>query len=525
MFRAILTAAVIAALYVIAPSSALAERWIKAESDNFVIYSSTDEKSTLAYAASLEDFHRLTDYFYTQIGDSQLPVTNKTRFNLMKKSDEFRHVTPKIEEGAFSILSSCEDGSQYFSVSQINDYNNMMARDLISGMKIDLSLLYFSFNNARVTQYFEKSPPNWVRTGLNLYFMTATIKDGKAVLGKPAPTILFAYDNYVLAQGTESFFADIVANRQLPKGEEGKFWLYNWIMMSYFMSTEERREDLVDYIRLVKDGVDSLEAFRKATGFEPEYFDTVLKTYKTSGVPLAAYAIKASEVSEVSVTQLPDYESPVPLLDAATRLCPTEPHTRRIIAQLQKDAELYPEDVMVQGALARANIRNGTPEASRAWLTRRVAEAPDDAEARLLMGQMYLALAKIGPVTGIAENYAAARKELGRAYKLNPGSAPILYYTALAHEDRPDYPSDNNVMAAELAQSYSGGGYSIYLAELAVRRGDYEKAMEYFPKPPFTSSQKTLVKMLENLRAAITERKSTVEILTLLEAYRTEVRK
>lgn len=512
----------------LAAGPAAAGSWLKAESPHFIIYSANKPEATREYARKLEVFRTLIDSFYDDMGDSEMVEPQKTVFNYMYGLEDFGIVVPN--KGRSSEIRSsvtCLDGTQYFASADLDELSQVDGLPASRHYSTDLGFMFHSYSVAYMKTRFSKPLPRWVRSGLASYFRSAVVGDNnKVILGRPLPDIAMAWDRdghiADLSRGQRYIpYADIIAGKRLADRDNDAEALESWIMVSHLMSDPERMEKFTRYIHLTLGGMDSMQAFHEAIGIDPESFRDVLDQYRTKGAPLRAYKVDSLPAADTSVNPLP-YGEPVPLLDAATRSCPTEAYSKDVLQRLKKVAPKYPDDVLAQQALARARIIAGNPEDARPWLTQRLAAAPDDFESRFLLGRMHLTLAEKSEGSARAENYAAARRELGKAYKLNPVSPPVLYYYAKSSADRPDYPSENTLTAAELAVDYAtGDNYQIFLAELLVRRGDYQRARGLIDglvdqQQPDWTQRRAALKALSDAMAA---RAPVTEIVALMAAW------
>ena len=460
--------------------SACAMQWIKAESEHFVIYSDSSAKDTRAYAAKLENFYQVTGAFYDQMSDTVLPAYEKTRFNYFARVEEFRIVRPELDGHGFNPYLPCKEGVQYFSTGDAQNNNNFPGQAALDkDIDLNLAYMFLAYNSHVLHERFSKLPA-WVSNGLNWYFMTAVFKDGEILIGKPPPNIGMS----LRVDGADDLlhkkniipYADRIAEKPTPPNMEDMAALEDWVMVSYLMVDPTRREKFYDYLRLVSEGADSREAYDKTINIDPAQFADISKDYAKNGVPYRTYKVGVLPEAAVTIKPLPDYSTAIPLMDAALQTCPDHKDGLRLLNNLRKVAPQYPDDAMTQTALSRAEIYFGAPETARPYLNNRLTANPKDFEARFLMGRLYLALAEDGPAENRADNYAGARRELGKAYTLNPSSAPALYLYARAFADQADYPNANTMNAVSLAQDYSGGNYDMYEAELKLRTGDYEAA-------------------------------------------------
>jgi tetratricopeptide (TPR) repeat protein len=461
---------------------AQAADWIKAESEHFIIYSDNSAKETRTYAGNLEKFHLVTDAFYAQMSDTVLPAYGKTRFNYFAKVSEFRIVRPDLGGHAFNPYLPCREGVQYFSTGDGQSNNNLFGRgELDPEIDLNLAYMFLAYNSHILHERFSKLP-GWVSNGLNWYFMTAVFKDEQVVIGKPPPNIAMSLKNgsvdNLLDKKRTIPYADRIADKPTPPGMEDMAALEDWVMVSYLMADPERRHKLTEYLQLLSEETDSRTAYDKTINIDPATYADILKTYTKNGVAAQGYNVGALPEAAITVTSLPDYPAAVPLMDAALQTCPDRKDGVKLLDSLRKIAPQFPDDALTQTALARAEIHFGNPEAAHAYLSGRLKADPKDFEARFLMGRLYLALAEDGASEGRTQNYIHARGELGKAYTLNPASAPTLYLYARAFADQPDYPNANTMNALLLAQDYAGSMYDVYEAELRLRQGDYARAQE-----------------------------------------------
>ncbi|MDV6330071.1 tetratricopeptide repeat protein [Asticcacaulis sp. 201] len=464
---------------ILAPVTAQARPWIKAESEHFVIYSAAPEAATRAYVAKLETFYDVTGEFYDQMSETIVPQSTKTRFTLMSSVYMFCTVRPEAEQRSFSPYLPCREGVQYFSTADGDDNNRLFGGALDPDIDLNLAYLFYGYNSQILHERFVKLP-RWVASGLNWYFMTAVFKDDKILIGKSPPNIAMSLreDNVAdLRQAQKLDFAEVIADAPVSKFRADVYALQSWTMVSYLMSDPDRRAKFFSYLRQVDEGADPMTAYKATIGIEPAQYDQVLKTYMRKGLQYSSYKVANLPTAAVTITALPDYPGDLPLVDAAIQTCQTPEHGLDLLKTARKSAERFPNDRLAQTVVARGEIRFGDPNAAKAFLVKALAADPKDYEAQYLLGRMYLQLAQTGPQADQAKNYAAARTELGKAYKLNPSSPEGIYFYIQAFRDRPNYPDYNTLRALEVANSYSGDRYDLYYADLLTRRGRYAEAL------------------------------------------------
>ncbi|MDC7675229.1 tetratricopeptide repeat protein [Asticcacaulis machinosus] len=502
--------------------------WLRVESPNFIVYSDVTEAQTREYIQKLESFQYISDLFYIDLGDAPLPQQDKTVFYLMRYVNDYRIVRPDTKPNSFNPYYVCEEGDQFFSTKEVNTNNeSAMGGELIQGLDLDLGYMLFSLNRTRLLQHFSYRPPAWLANGLNWYMMTTIIDENRVIIGRPEPRIAYAYtygerETDITGGGYLSDFADIIAEKPVAERKEKALTLQNWVITHYMMSDKDRRAKLKAFLDVyATKSKPPLEAFISTTGITPETFSTVLKDYKTKGIPATAYTLPSLEQTKVAitVTKLPDYKEPLPLLNAATLTCPDAEYGAKLLKRIRKQAPLSPNDDLTQMAHARAEILFGAPSVALPILTARLAADPKNFEAQYWLGRLYLQLAQNGPQPDKAKAYVNARRELGKAYQLNDNSALVLYNYAQANENKPGFPDDNALNAAKMAYELTHGRYNTYYIRLLILRGDYTAASALIADLIPRIKDPECLKLLTSLRDSITAKQPVETVIKQVDAY------
>lgn len=456
-------------------------KWLKVESPNFVVYSEENRKISEDYARKLENFHYIASHLYIEMGDSYLKPAEKHNFYMFKDISDYGIVRSDIRKNAFNPFYVCEEGYQYFTTSDAKYINTgRSGQDLVKGVDYDLAILFMSLNQTLLVEYFSYKLPQWLESGLNSYMMTTEITADSIVLGKPLPDTAWLSDKYgnsanALNKRHRASFEDIIAGKAIPR-DKITYRLQVWAIAHYMMSTPERREQLKNFLKLYAEGIAPLEAFETATGLTPSALDAIYEQYLTKGVPVNTYPLPSIPAADISVQSLPDYRDKLPLLNAALLACPDNSYGEKVLTRIRRQANHTPDDPLTQIALMRGQILFGAPLDALPYLEQRLKNNAADFQAQYWLGRLYLQLAKDGPEDSQAGHYASARKELSKAYQINEASAPLLYFFAISHEDRPDFPNENVLTAINLAQSYSHNRYNLYEIELLIRAGKRDDA-------------------------------------------------
>ncbi len=381
---------------------AVAGSWIKAETTHFIIYSDNDEKSTRDYASRLEAFNTIATNFYRRLSDSEVSDTTKPVFYFFDDLSIFKAVRPKLTNG-FIISLSCRDGAANFW-SNNKDINSDATQEY-----------QFQSLNTLVASRYSSGMPDWLSRGLNLYLLTADIKNDTVQLGAASPYQFSYQTDYVsdhrqslMAKNDRIPYAEILSGKPSNLKKTGSIPGQSWIITHYMLTDPQNQAKLFTYIDLYNHGATSLEAWKKAVGLDPSFFDDLTVNYMAKGVPIVTYKFLPLAGDAVAITKLAAYNDSVPMLSAALNTCPDKNYQSEIEARLEKVAAVMPDDTFVQREAARAQVwYSDKPETALPYLQKQITENPKDYDAHYMLGRLLLRQAQ----------YAKARVELGTAYQ------------------------------------------------------------------------------------------------------------
>ena len=504
------------ALALFGTAAGAAERtWVKAETAHFIVYSNNDVASTRVYAGKLEAFRKVASDFYGRLAQSEVVNDNRLVVYYFADHAEFSTIDPKIAETSFEPSLSCKDGEAAFWTSKELQGETTQAYQ------------FFSENERVANDYDTRDMPAWLSSGLHSYLETADVKGDTVVLGAPTTDEFVYYVNEYMGQ-TQSLmtkndripYAEIISGTYSNPKKTGPIRGQSWIVADYMLTAPTNLGKLYSYIDLYNSGTPSLEAWQKGTGIDPESFDAVTANYMSKGVPMVTYRFIPLTDDQITVTALPQTGESVPLLSAAVQTCPDAGRAPELIGDLEKAVAAAPEDSYARRELARAQVLIGDPAQALSYLTSEIAQHSDDYDAHYLMGRYWLSQAQSATGDARGQAYVHARVELASSYKLNPTSAPTLYYYAKAFADRPDYPSDNTLAAAEAAYDLKKDtDYEVYLAELYARRGMIDDMKATLPNT-WPQGKSNYAVVTNQIYTAIDAGKPAADIASLFSGYR-----
>lgn len=399
--------------------------WLKAETPRFIVYSMGSEKDLRVYAERVE----LMDAVFWEVYGLQRPAPSprKLPIYLVDKPATLRQVAPRLGEDVAGFYAAGSDAVFAMGLSQEgNDY-----------------VLLHEYAHHLMMQNFPYGYPAWLVEGYAEYFMGTTIEDSSIKVGF-APLGRSDELNSQLWHPWEAVLTKRVSD--IPSGRASLFYAQSWLLTHYLMSTPERSKQLQSYLTAVGQGQPSVEALEAATGVKADAWDRRLRTYGGGRMPYVQFKKSQFEKATVEITRLSTGTSALLLDDLHQRHGVFPEDEKSLLASIKEKASRYPDDALVQLALARAEIRIGDPEVGGAKLKAYMAAHPNDVEALALEADRLMDLGDKTPARQ-AELYTQAGNILVAAFRLNPSRYQTLAAFARSRRGEANYPSDNTMTA------------------------------------------------------------------------------
>jgi AcrR family transcriptional regulator len=387
----------------LAPGLAQA-KWMKAETERFVVYSNGDERTLREYAVKLEDFETVLRMFFALKPEGAPP--RKFEIYLVSDTAELRRVSPWAPETLAGFYTASP--SAIFAVA-------IRARG--DGDKDDT--IFHEYAHHFMMQYLAGSYPGWLVEGFAEYYMTARLKPTSFEIGT-----FNSGRAYTLLSGSWTP-TDVVLTRRtsdLRRDQVLGYYAQSWLMTHYMLADPARRQQLFAYVRLVAQGKESAAAWTEATGESIEAFDAKLKVYMRKGIPSVRFKRTAYTPAPVTITVLPpsaddllleslratlggfrkpelpeaggkDEEGPkAGGRRAGSEADPAAYEKERLafIDRVRTRAAKYPTDGLAQRTLAQVELEGGDKATGVAILDRLIAADDKDAEALRLKATVLL---------------------------------------------------------------------------------------------------------------------------------------
>jgi hypothetical protein len=489
-----LLASIVAVVALLAPGLAQA-KWMKAETERFVVYSNGDEWTLREYAVKLEDFETLLRMFFALKPEGAPP--RKFEIYLVSNTDELRRVAPRASESLAGFYTASPNA--IFAVA-------IRAR----GDGDEDDTIFHEYAHHFMMQYLAGSYPGWLVEGFAEYYMTARLKPGSFEIGT-----FNSGRAYTLLNGPWTPTEVVLTRRtsDLRRDQVFGYYAQSWLMTHYMLADPAPRQQLFAYVRLVAQGKESAAAWVEATGESIEAFDARLKVYMRKGIPSVRFKRTAYTPAPVTITVLPpsaddllleslratlggfrkpdeppetddeDEEGPKAGGKRAGRDADAAAYERERLAfidRVRTRAAKYPTDGLAQRTLARVELEGGDKAAGVAILDRLIAADAQDAEALRLKAEVVLADAYD------AETYDARRallNEAGRLFlkanRIQPNEYRTLFGYAISRQGERDYPNDNvlDVFDSAVALAPQVDDIRIAAARAFMRRKLYSEAV------------------------------------------------
>lgn len=446
-------AVLVAALAVAGPAQA---RWLKAESERFIVYSDGGEAQLRSFVQDLEAFDRLL------------------RLRLGLKVDEVPYRKLPIylvghRAGLAKISPGVPDSIAGFYVATEEDIFGVAIRD----QKADT--LKHEYAHHFMMQNFSFPYPAWFIEGFAEFFSTVEFERNQILVGKYNPNRA-----YWLMNGAWTPMTELLSSRPLRTSRHQEtYYPLAWLLTHWFMIDPERRKNLSAYLTDVGAGGDPVEAMRRATGLDAPQLRTTLRRYMSNRMTYVALQTSFAPVPVV-VTALPASADDLLLLNQRLKVGVPEDQRAATAAEVRRASARHPDDPLALLALGHAELHFGDPAAAEAPLRRLIEREPDHVE-----GLQYLARARMKAADAEDDYDAALRMKeeaqtyLARAYRLDDADYITLLLIAENRAGTPGYPSDNDlavleqafVLAPQLASA------RLNLAQLLIHRDRNEEAV------------------------------------------------
>jgi predicted Zn-dependent protease len=427
----------LAALFLVATISSPAEaRWLRAESQKFVVYSDGDEQALRQYVANLEDYDVILRF---RLGIPQDRETSrKLEIYLVGKRGDLKIVNPDIPDSIAGFYSA----SMYdiYAIATRPQRKDKLADDVI----------FHEYAHHFMFAYLPNSYPGWYVEGFAEYFAPIEQRDNAFIVGgvNQGRAHSLLNERWVSVE-------DLLNKRPSDfetTDERASYYAQAWLLSHYMMTDPARMQLLNRYLGSLSSDKPSSETWTEVTGDSMAELTNKLQAYKKSTMVATGFnRTEKRKPVAITVTTLPPSADELLLLRQRMMGQVGDGDEGAFLTDIRRIAAKYPGDRFAELVLARAEFLYGDFDKGRALVGDLLARNPDDAAALQLIG---IALVDKAYEDGEneAEMFKEARKYLARAYQVDNDDYRTMVYFTLTQQTQRDYPNDNTVQL--LAEAY-----------------------------------------------------------------------
>lgn len=437
-------------------------RWLRAETQRFVIYSDGDERTLREYAYLLEDFDTMLRLDHGV--DQRTAPYRKLDIYLVRDREELGRATTLTSPSLAGFYSAGED--DIYAVA-IRDRGGR------GGERNDT--LFHEYTHHFMAQYDPFPYPGWLVEGWAEYFATADIRDRRMRVGDFSKGRAYTLGHDWIP------LEDVLRRRTHDINEEarGLYYAQAWLLTHYLYAHEDRREQLDTYKHELMAGEDPGKAMEIATGMSLKDLQYELQAYTRKGLLYRVHPITRLAEPPITLTTLSPAADDLLLENQKLMNWLGEKHRAPLLATIRERAARHPGDRLAQIVLARAEIFYGDRAAGEAVLAQRLAADSNDAEALRLMARSHLRGVEDTEDAELAARLLAdAQGFLMRANKAERNNYQTYYYFVQTKLYEPGYPSDNTLKLLMDAHKVAPQVDTIAFraAEALVLRNDFVRA-------------------------------------------------
>ncbi|HET6523650.1 hypothetical protein [Sphingopyxis sp.] len=468
MIRILISAAAMAAALIATVAEA---RWLRSETDSFIIYSEGNEKSLREFASTLQRFDvalRLLLDVKEQGESNRLPI-----YLLASTGEVAKLYTGSRSSSFVGFYRTGRDGS--FAVSHRE--NGGRSR----GTSASQETLFHEYAHHFMKRYRTGAYPAWIIEGFAEYYSTIDFdKNGKALIGKPA------YGRqYGLVQLPQIPVETLLATDPHSLKTVGQVDVYYgraWLLTHMLFHDAPRAGQLVAYARAINAGTEAEQAARQAFG-DLDQLDKDLAAYLRRPLSYRMTKDAIPVPTNISVTALrPGEDAVIPLRLARLSARPGDDSGRAVRDSLRSLSATHAGDAAVwfEYAAAEWALDKDTRDlaAVRSALDRAIAIKPDHVRANVLLGELLMhELDSKGDYEDT--RWEKAREPITLANRTNPDDPLPLYIYFQSFLDQGKTPPDIAIQGLERAFGLAPENIELRVAHAfaLANRGQFTSAI------------------------------------------------
>lgn len=468
-------------------------KWLRADTDNFIIYSEGSEKSLRDFAVTLQRFDATLRFRFrvpTGTDSARLPIY------LLARSEEVArlHGSPGSSIAGFYVPAT--DGS--FAVSNRENYGDEM------GTPDSQQTLFHEYSHHFMKRYVTAAFPAWFIEGFAEYYSTVDFdKQGRALIGKPARRRAYGLIELPKLPVEKLLFE---RSGTLKGAQVEVFYGRGWLLTHMLYNDPARTGQLGAYMTAINAGIDPKKAATDAFG-DLAQLDKDLNRYV--GRPL-------SYRPTLEPIPVPNNITIIPLSAAENALLPLRlermtadsgsERMTKVRGNLRKLAAAQPSDPDTWFELASAEWEAGDDErdlaAVRTALDKALTLKADHVRANVLLARLNsFELEEKGDYS--AGGWRSVRQPLQLANRTDPDDPIPLYAYYQSFADQRVRPIDIAVegLARAFTLAPENLGVRMSYAFSLANKGEFDPAIKLAQSIAFDPHGEGGEQLLEQLLA------------------------
>ncbi|HYE46334.1 MAG TPA: hypothetical protein VEA44_11250 [Caulobacter sp.] len=461
MFTRILMA--IAAVFVLAGVAGPAEaRWLRAESQKFIVYSDGDEMTLRQFVSNLEDYDRILRQELRVPQDRD--TSRKLEIYLVGRREALQVVRPGLPESIAGFYSA----SMYdiFAIAHRPQRGDAYADDVI----------YHEYAHHFMLHYLPRSYPGWYIEGFAEYYAPIELKDTTFIVGgvNQGRAHSLLNEKWIPME-------DLLNKRPFEfktADERSAYYAQAWLLTHYMNADPARKQQLIRYVAALGPGEKSSDVWTEVTGDSMATLTNKLQAYKKGNIVATGWKrVEKRRTAEMTIAPLPASADGMLLLRQRLMGPVSESEEASLLAEVRSQAARYPGDRLAELVLAQAEFKYGDFAKGRSLIDGLLAKDAADADALRIIGVALVDQAWKDPAND-EKLFKEGRKFLARAYQADNDDYRTMVYFTLTQQGDPDYPDDNtlNVLAEAFVRAPQVADVRLMLARGLMRNKRWDEA-------------------------------------------------
>ncbi len=461
----------LAGIAMVAMAGPAEAKWLRADTESFIIYSESNEKSLREFAQNLQRFDttlRLVFRVETQGEDSRLPIY------LLPASEDVAELamgSRKAPIGGFYR----QNGDGAFAMSNRENDN------LGKGTSASQQILFHEYSHHFMKRHLRAAFPGWFIEGFAEYYSTVDFnKQGHAMIGQPVYRRAYG----LLMQPKIPVERVIMEppSAMRTNGQTDVYYGRAWILTHMLFHSPARPNQINAYVNAINAGTDPKTAATEAFG-DLALLDKDLNRYIEGKLSYRTTRDPVSVSANITITPLSADEDAVIMLrlermnargDKA-RMTKARDGLRALAAKLPANPDLQFELAAAEWDMEK---KERDLAAIRTALGKVLAAKPDHVRANVLLGRLNIhELHDKGSDDPAA--WGAARRPITLANRTDPNDAVPLYAYFESFVMQGKRPPDIAIQGLERAFSLTPENIEIRVsyAFALANLGDFEPAL------------------------------------------------